>query len=1077
MSKIEGLKQTLFSGISGAAKAFRVLEVCQHLQQPAWVFTRGPKEEESFVEDLRSLGKMEVYLFPAWEVMPHKDVSPQKEIVAERLDTLNRLRLWKEGSQEKPLIIVTSVDAVLFKILSTECLKRLSFSIHQGQKIEKRKFLEELVRLGFEAFPMVGQKGEFSHRGGIVDFFPLNRLYPVRVEFFANEIESIREFDPETQRSRQKLQSVDLFLAEEKDFLLNSRPSDLSHLIDHGTGNFLIFLDEPEELKEKVQASENLFFEDKGEKKDYLIHPWRSFLKKAAPFKQFSFFALPREGGEQLPYLKKIQSIEAILPLKLKSLFLQEGDMIHAKSHQMIQSIKDWISQKYEITIFCNNSAEEERLKELLEEIKEPKKSVKTRLGRLSAGFALPEEKKIYLTDEEIFGRYKIRRSRWKFRGASVDFPSVEMKEGDFVVHVNYGIGRYKGLVPYKDQGDVQEMMEIEYADHSKLYVPLIDSHLVELYQGFSERKPLLDKIGSSRWQKTKIKVERAIRDYAGELLHLQGERQILEGTSFSSDTQWQKEFEAAFIYEETPDQFDAIEAVKRDMETPKPMDRLLCGDVGYGKTEVAIRAAFKAVMDGKQVAVLVPTTVLAQQHGRTFSERVADYPLIVETLSRFKSKGEQKKILKALKAGKIDILIGTHRLVQPDVEFKELGLVIIDEEQRFGVRHKERLKKLRRLTDVLTMTATPIPRTLYLSLIGVKDMSAIQTPPVDRLPIETHLVEFNVDLIREAILREMNREGQVFFVHNRVESIEKMKKEIERIVPEARIDLAHGQMHADELESVMRSFVNGELDVLVCTTIIESGLDIPNANTIFINRADRFGLAELYQLRGRVGRFKHKAYAYLLLPTDRVILQEAKKRLKALMEYPSLGAGFKVAMKDLEIRGAGNILGEEQSGHVVAIGFDLYCKLLRRTVDRLRESKVVQVSELRPELKECQVRLGFEGKIPVTYIPDFQQRLKIYRRIGEAQTLEELEPLRMELKDRYGIFPQEVEHLLTISEIRISAMAKGLDSIELKESKLLLKRGKEYLLPSGGWHRIHSSQKEKILSSVKKALSQFVGK
>ncbi len=1069
----------ILSGVSGGGKALHVLNMVEQLHAPAWVVTKGPKEEEVFVEDLKSLGNVEVLLFPAWEVIPSAEAEPQKEIIAERLDTLKRLKEWREGAQEGLLVVVTSVEALSFKTVTRNQFEKLHFSLKVKDSIDKKTFLEELVRLGFVSYPMVGNKGEFSQRGGIVDFFPLNASYPVRVEFFGKDVESIREFDPETQLSRQNLKSISILMADEKEVLLENPKEESSLVTEHGMEHFLMFYDEPEELAEKAVSLRALYEEEKSLQHvaETLYLSWPDAQEQIQCEKRIDFHLIPQENESIFSGLKQltIDSIESVQPARLRTLDLTKGEDSQIRSARMMDSIEEWVKKKYQVQIFCNNESEKERLIKLLREKEMPKLNafVETKIGRLSEGFALKKEKKIYLSDQEIFVRYKIRRSRWRFRGASVEMPEVEIQEGDYVVHLNHGIGRYKGVVLYNYEGKEQEMVRIEYADEATLYVPLTESHLIELYQGFKEKNPDLDKLGNTRWGKTKLRVERAIRDYASDLLHLQAERDVLQGYAFSEDNQWQKEFEDAFIYEETPDQLEAIEAVKKDLEQPKPMDRLLCGDVGYGKTEVAIRAAFKAVMSGKQVAILVPTTVLTQQHWQTFSERLADYPIRVDALSRFKTKGEQRKSIEALKSGEVDIVIGTHRLIQEDVAFKDLGLVIIDEEQRFGVRHKEKLKKMRRLVDVLTMTATPIPRTLYLSLIGVKDMSSIQTAPVDRQPIETHLIEYNDHVIREGILRELNREGQVFFVHNRVETIERMKDQLQKLIPEARFEIGHGQMHPHELEMVMRAFVNGEIDVLVCTTIIESGMDIPNANTIFINRTDRFGLSELYQLRGRVGRFKNKAYAYLLLPPDRIIQQEAKKRLKAFMENTSLGAGFKVAMKDLEIRGGGNVLGEQQSGHIVAIGFDLYCKLLRKTVERLKEEKKQSPYDLMPTSKECHLKIGVEGSVPKSYIPHTQQRLKIYRRIGEASSLPVLRLLEKELQDRYGAVPEATQWLLARAEIVLLGRQKNLTLIELKDQKLLLKSGQEYMLPKDGWYRILANNPSEILAEVKKLLSQ----
>ena len=657
------------------------------------------------------------------------------------------------------------------------------------------------------------------------------------------------------------------------------------------------------------------------------------------------------------------------------------------------------------------------------------------------------------------------------------------MEEGDLVVHLQHGIGKYLGLKNLPAAAGTQhgtrntehaaECLVLEYAPSDstqaspKLYVPVTEAHLVSKYVGAGKIRPPLNTLGGTRWQKAKEHAERAVRDVAADLLSIQAARESQEGHSFKLDTPWQREFEGAFIFEETPDQLRAIQETKTDMERPKPMDRLICGDVGFGKTEVAIRAAFKAVMDGRQVAVLVPTTVLAQQHFNTFRERMADYPVRIELLSRFRTRRQQESTVSDLAAGAVDIVIGTHRLIQSDVVFKDLGLVVIDEEQRFGVMHKERFKLLRKLVDVLTLSATPIPRTLYLALTGARDMSSIQTPPHDRLPVETIVTEYDERAIRDAIQRELQRGGQVFFLHNRVMTIHTMEQKLRALVPQARIVVGHGQMNADDLEEVMTQFINGEADVLLSTTIIESGLDIPNANTIIIDRADRFGLSDLYQLRGRVGRYKHQAYAYLLLPRHARLLTDVRKRISAIKQYSTLGSGFKIAMRDLEIRGAGNLLGSEQSGHITAVGFELYCQLLKQSVAAQKGEKV------KPRV-EVQVRLDFLGDaatLPENYATEPQHRIEIYRKVAQATDKPALETLQKELRDRFGPLPPPVELLLLVAELKILASERSLTVMEVKEDKLMLTRHGDFITLSGKFPRLTKKDAKGRLKEIKKLL------
>src|SRR5881227_4308370 len=739
--------------------------------------------------------------------------------------------------------------------------------------------------------------------------------------------------------------------------------------------------------------------------------------------------------------------------------------------------------------------------------------------GALPRGFCFPAANLVVLSATELFGRLaahgRRRLRRAERHRAQIDFS--ELAEGDFVVHLEHGVGRFLGLIRLPkspetvvagvspalptDAADTaaatdgtQEVLAIEFADEAKLYVPLEQAYLVSRYVGAGKKSPSLSSLGDGKWTRAKIKAVASIFDYAGKMLAVQAERQMQPGYAFTPDTKWQAEFERSFPFRETPDQMKAIIDTKIDMERPRPMDRLICGDVGFGKTEVAVRAAFKTVMDGKQVAVLAPTTVLAQQHFEVFRQRMREYPVRIEMLSRFRSHSEQKKVLQLLREGGVDIVIGTHRLISGDLVFKDLGLVVIDEEQRFGVLHKEKFKELFKLVDVLTLSATPIPRTLYLSLVGVKDMSTIETPPLNRLPVETVVSAYDERLIRGAIDRELERQGQVFFLHNRIASIERVRERIVDLCPRARVEIGHGQMDSDELEAVMARFVTGNVDVLVCTTIIESGLDIPNANTIIIDRADRFGLADLYQLRGRVGRAEHKAYAYLLLPREMMAIGAARKRISAIKQYSSLGAGFRIAMRDLEIRGAGSMLGTAQSGHIVAVGFDLYCQLLKQAVAQIKGKKprfrldvdlnldFVATNEaefVAPPIPRSRglPSAGARGEppspekipafIPITYVSDPSLRIRAYRDVAEVTTQEQLDRLRRDWRDRFGPFPPPVDNLFGLIEIKLAAAKSGINRVEVRERKLMLTRRGDFILVAGKFPRLVEAKIEQHLGEI----------
>jgi len=652
-------------------------------------------------------------------------------------------------------------------------------------------------------------------------------------------------------------------------------------------------------------------------------------------------------------------------------------------------------------------------------------------VGFVHRGFIIESLKTIIATHHELFGQAIIRRTTRPISSAVPVDSSAELNKGDYVVHINYGIGKFKGVETIEKDGGKSEFLTIQYADNALVHVPVQNIGFVQKYIGTTAVRPKLSKIGTKKWENQKNKIAAAVKDLAAELLEIQAKRQSIQGIAYGADSNWQREFEESFLYQETPDQESCSEQIKIDMQKPVPMDRLLCGDVGYGKTELAMRAAFKAIEAGKQIAVLVPTTVLCVQHERTFSQRFADFPITVESVNRFKTKQQATEIIKRTKQGKVDILIGTHRLLSKDVGFKDLGLLIIDEEQRFGVEHKEKLKRMRVNVDILTMTATPIPRTLHMALLGLRDISSLATAPLDRRAIVTQVKKYDDELIKRAINLELNRQGQVFFVHNRVQSIKKFADEIQRLLPDVKIAIAHGQMHKHELEKTMIKFVLGKVDVLVCSAIIESGIDIPNANTIIVNDADRFGLAQLHQLRGRVGRFKHRAYGYFLLPRTRTITPVAVKRLKAIEEYSQLGAGFKIALRDLEIRGAGNILGPEQSGHINTIGFELFCKLLADAVKRLRKEPLEKVPA-------AVIDLGFSIYIPRNYIQSDSQRMNVYRRIAAARTSQDLARLEDELNDMFGRICPEVQKLLELAEIRILASAHGIRAITISGNDLV---------------------------------------
>jgi transcription-repair coupling factor (superfamily II helicase) len=1162
--RLEAGGALVFSGVAAPAQPFFTALLGKLFpQRPIIIVTENLKTQESFHQDLETWLGLESTVhspkpkageapssnfhppssplfYPAWETLPHEGKLPHADVISDRLQTLVALTAESQVPSPKSKVIVTAVAALMQKTFPPGEIQNRTRTLERGAKIAPLDLVEFLEAQGYEPEAQVSQKGEIALRGGIVDVFPPTNPWPVRLEFFGDELESLRDFDPLTQISREEISGVTLPPAGELGILKQQlerglqpasalegraasdtsnplgcsqlkRPEGrvpLATLLDYLPPETIFLLCEPESLAvhadayaQRVPAADPFFISWP----DFLIELNRRGFTSAKLVEERG----TGEAGSQFEIGNpKFDSLDAFRPLTERA---PEPPVAEAQRREFFQQLHRWRRQDYAVHVFCNNDGERERFEEIWKEhgIENPKskaqspKSVEhaqpwtldfglwTHLGALARGFICDEAKLVVVTDAEIFGRYKIQRPRRQKSShaqatrSALDIDFTDLEESDYVVHLQHGIGRYLGLklMPVGNSrhpstlnsqlSTSTECLVIEYASSDptqpapKLYVPVSEAHLVSKYVGAGKANPPLNTLGGTRWHKAKEQAEKAVRDVAAELLRIQAVRETQPGHACKPDSQWQREFESSFIYEETPDQITAIAETKADQERAKPMDRLICGDVGFGKTEVAIRAAFKTVMDGKQVAILVPTTVLAQQHFNNFRERMADYPIRVELLSRFRTKREQSRVVKDLAAGAVDIVIGTHRIVQEDIAFKDLGLVVIDEEQRFGVLHKEKFKRLRTLVDVLTLSATPIPRTLYLALTGARDMSTIQTPPHDRLPVETIATQYDERLIRDAIQRELNRGGQVFFLHNRVTTIDTMLAKLKSLVPSARILIGHGQMNADDLEEVMTKFVNGEADVLLSTTIIESGLDIPNANTIIIDRADRFGLSDLYQLRGRVGRYKHQAYAYLLLPRHASLLTDVRKRISAIKQYSTLGSGFKIAMRDLEIRGAGNLLGSEQSGHITAVGFELYCQLLKQSVSSLKGEKVKPRVEVRIALDF----LGDATNLPENYVTEPQHRIEIYRKLAQATEKSALDALQKELRDRFGPLPPPVELLLAVGELKILASEKAVTAIEVKEDKLKITRHNDFITLGGKFPRLTKKEAKARLKEIKRLL------
>jgi transcription-repair coupling factor (superfamily II helicase) len=1021
-------------------------------------------------------------LFPEWETLPYEATPPHVELIARRMRTLHRL------ADQASTVLVTSVPALMQRLLPLAAFTGARLRLRPGDTLERAMVLARLLRLGYRRGSVVEIPGEFSVRGGIVDIYSTAYPDPLRLEFLGDTIESVRCFDQSTQKSTSKLNEAWLLPARE--FLYpESRaegqaplPPDaewrapnlygsMETLLDYFPEPPILVLDQPASLAQKAaefwKETEEAYLRhgepaggDPYPTPDRLYLHWDHLLERIASWSALALEPLAAAGSEWGPVVTFPAQSLTSLGLAVRGTPLNET-----------LATLDRLRQAGPVLLVARSRGQVDRLSALFSEQDLPASVWSPGLwaaassrklpfsllhGDLSAGFVSAEGRLAIVTEEELFAKGIRHRPPPKSKAATFLSSLDDLNAGDLVVHIQHGIGRYQGLRRLAVQGFESDYLILEFAGGDRLYVPLDRLNQVQRYSGAEGHTLRLDRLGGTTWARTTARVKKDIEEMAQELVELYASREVIHRNEYGGDSTLSHAFEAAFEYEETADQLRAIEDIKRDLEASKPMDRLVCGDVGYGKTEVAMRAAFKAVEDNRQVAVLVPTTLLAQQHYENFSQRFAPFPARVALLSRFQSPKETKALLKELAAGTVDVAIGTHRLLQKDVQFRNLGLVIIDEEQWFGVRHKERLKQLRTQVDVLTLTATPIPRTLQMAMAGVRDLSVIETPPAGRLAIRTQVVRFNDSVIREAIIRELGRGGQAFFVHNRVETMDQMGAWLQQLVPEARFVMAHGQMDERLLESVMMKFLRREADVLIASAIIQSGLDVPNANTILVNRADTFGLAQLYQLRGRVGRAGHQAYAYLLVPDEGVLTGDAQKRLVAIQEFTELGAGFRIAAADLEIRGAGNLLGRQQSGHIAAVGLDLYLQMVEQAVQHLKGHVVEE--PLDPTL-----HLPVSAFIPEDFVPDGHQRLSLYKRLASSQQVGDLALLHGEIQDRYGTLPDPVERLLEVMQIRLLAKTLRLATVEVKDAAAVLTFDPKAPLPEAGIRRLMDRYQRRV--------------
>lgn len=1073
------------AGVAGAQKAHSMFSLFKFSGKTGLVITHNELEAQKLSDDLRHFLPGKVINFPAKEMVFYDIDAMSKDIVSKRLNVLESL-LNKEE-----IMVVTTADALMQKLPPADVFKQAMFLLQTGSEVKMDLLISKFVMGGYERVDTVDGRGQFAVRGGIIDFYSFSDQFAYRIEMFGDSIDSIRKFDAATQRSIEMVERLWIFPVTET--VIN--PNDIEKIIERIERELQGTIESSRSDKERVKNLKKTVEEDIEKLKEsggltnidryfgqfyeswatlpdffpdncivFLDEPQKSHQKIDITYEEFSeMYKSLLEKGKILPnsfdvildsnsIIGKLRASRVISVATLNltdqykyvSTFDFNGKDIgnFLNFEQLFQGIKEWKKDNYKIVLMAGNKATAQRINQEFRDMEiestyydslddidiKPKQVIITH-GALSGSFEYPSIRFIVISDKNLFGEDKKTKKAAK-RKDIIEF--TDLNTGDYVVHQAHGIGQYTGIEKLAVEGVTRDYLKIMYLNNDMLYIPTTQLELIQKYIGAEGKAPKLNKLGGTDWAKTKKRVRESLMNIAGELLAIYAQREASRGFAFSQDTIWQKQFEEQFPYQETEDQLRCIEEVKHDMENGKPMDRLLCGDVGFGKTEVAIRAAFKSAMDGKQTAYLVPTTILAQQHYNTFKQRMRDFPIKVEMLSRFRTLAQQKKILKDLKSGAIDILIGTHRIIQKDIQFKDLSLLIIDEEQRFGVAHKEKLKALKSNVDVLTLTATPIPRTLHMAMVGIRDMSVIYDPPEDRHPVQTFVMEYNSEVIKDAIIREINRKGQVFYLSNRVKSIYKVAAEVQALVPQASIVVAHGQMDEKQLEDLMVGFIEGKWNVLVCTTIIESGLDIPNVNTIIMEDADKMGLSQLYQLRGRVGRSNRLAYAYVTYRKDKVLSEEAEKRLKAIRDFTEFGSGFKIAMRDLEIRGAGNLIGAEQHGHMEAVGYDTYCRLLSEAVKQLKGE------EVREDIN-TQIEISVSAYISDDFIKNENHKIDMYKKIASDQDDKDIEEIEDELIDRYGDIPKEVYNLLEITRIKILAKSLGINSISDKTGAVII--------------------------------------
>ncbi|GAB4072132.1 transcription-repair coupling factor [Barrientosiimonas marina] len=1084
----KGMQEQLIAGLSGSARSLFASTVNASLERPVLLVTNQLDQAQQLYDDLSDfIGEDQVHLYPVNELIASEIAVASPELKARRIEALT------EWSETRSGILIAPVAALKRILPPPDYWYQYQLPFSTGEEIDVDAYLQSLVDMGYERASMVTSPGEFSRRGGIIDIYPLTEQHPLRIELFDDEIDSIRSFDPDSQRSLEKKTAITIgpateMLLTKEDRLqtaqrletalaasLKKLSSDeaketLSETIDYAVERFKnlesfqemyqyigFFYDKPASLLDYLPSNGLIILDEMSRIQETATNldkeeaEWYSTLLESNKMVRDSHFSydwdtvwkgLDRQRIYMSVFLRHISGTQ---PQNIVDLSTRTMQAFHGQMNLFKNELQRWEKGDFSVVVLAPDAERAEKIQSIFldygieanvtRDLQLPVTRPTITTGNITNGIEFPMHKLVLITENELFKTQKTKRPRKKQNISNAERIKSyqELKVGDFVVHAHHGIGKYLGIETLEMNGQHNDFMLLKYSGDDKLYVPIDQINLVQKYVASEGKEPKLYKLGGSEWNKVKRKVQSNVEDIADDLIELYAEREARKGYAFSEDTELQQEFEAAFPYEETDDQLRCITEIKTDMEKERPMDRLLCGDVGYGKTEVAIRAAFKAIVDGKQVAFLVPTTILAQQHYETLRQRFQDQPVTIGMLSRFRSKKEQQETIEGVRKGTIDIVIGTHRLLSKDVTYRDLGLLVVDEEQRFGVKHKEKIKQLQSNIDVLTLTATPIPRTLHMSMLEVRDLSVIETPPENRFPIQTYVMEYNPIFVREAVEREMARGGQVFYLHNRVDDIDKVARDLGMLVDDARIAVAHGQMNETELENIIVAFLEGEYDVLVSTTIIETGVDMPNVNTLIVNNSDRMGLSQLYQLRGRVGRSNRVAYTYFTYQQDKVLSEVAEKRLEAIKEFTELGSGFKIAMRDLSIRGAGDLLGANQHGFIDSVGFDMYSQMLKEAIEaRKTGKKLDEIETFEPELA-----LTLDAYIPESYISDEKQKIDIYKQFQAVSSADDIGDLQDELIDRFGDYPEEIANLFTVTSLKRQAKEQRVESITERPGKL----------------------------------------